>query len=157
MVRNDVNIQFLCTHSTQPISAFTPNLTYGNRPRRPTYHEMSHRLINHLDLLQHLYCTCQATCSNPKCQLLSSSLCVLFVHNQERRSDRIILRDVTISGPYTISVSIPTITYIINCISVSMSNQATNGFFARTDALIVVQIPSRLTDYRVIPRRRLFF
>ena len=56
---------------------------------------------------------------------MPASVCVLFVYNQERRSNRFILRDIAISGPYTISVNIPTITYIINCISVSTSSQAT--------------------------------
>lgn len=32
-------------------------------------------------------------------------------------------------------------------------NQTTTSYFARTNALIIVQIPSRFTDYRVIPRR----
>lgn len=54
----------------------------------------------------------------------SASLSVLFVYNQERRSNRIILPDIAISEQY----KFPTITYIINYISISVSYRATTVF-----------------------------
>ena len=88
--------------------------------------------------------------SNPKSR---HSFCFLFVYNQERRANGFILFDVAVSGPRISKHVDNHLLYILYVVSISMCNQATTGYFVRTNALIIVQIPSGFTDHRIIPRR----
>src|SRR6266850_601488 len=75
----------------------------------------------------------------------------LFIHNQVRCANRVILYEVALMCFVSASTLMPT--HVVYCNSISMFRQPMTSCFAHTNALIIVQIPSRFADYCVVPCR----